>query len=38
MMIDDIDFGFLLIVGMAVIVLGACVYAMLNSGRPGRDR
>jgi len=37
MIIDDIDFGFLLIVGMVAIFFGGCVYAMLNSRQPGRD-
>jgi hypothetical protein len=34
-MIDDIDFGFLLVVGMVAVSLGGLVWWMLN-GQSGR--
>jgi hypothetical protein len=37
-MIDDTDFGFLLIVGMVAIFLGGLVWHMLNEATARRPR
>lgn len=38
MVFDDVDFGFLLIVGRVAIFFGGCVWSMLNSRQTGHDR